>query len=73
MTIGYSNVGRMYGECILYWMIENAIDIDTVSVIELQEGSGLGGAEFQAGLDWLIKNHLLDNSLLDRSANQKLH
>lgn len=52
--------GRMYGECILFWMLENAWDGRQIEDHEMQEGSGLPDSEFQVGLNWLVENHLLD-------------
>jgi hypothetical protein len=51
---------RMYGECILFWMLENAPDGRQIEDHEMQEGSGLPDTEFQIGLQWLVKNRLLD-------------
>ncbi|MFW5690910.1 MAG: hypothetical protein ACOCXZ_00300 [Chloroflexota bacterium] len=60
---GYTNLGRLYGECILYWMLENAIDLLEVDDVEMQEGSGLSDMEFNIGMNWLIEQRLLDPPL----------
>jgi hypothetical protein len=59
-TADKNDLGKMYGECILYWMIENAVDGRQVDDLEMQVGSGLPDLEFQIGLDWLIRHELLD-------------
>lgn len=59
-TANKSDLGRMYGECILYWMLENAIDGRQVDDYEMQEGSGLPDLEFQIGLNWLVNQQYLD-------------
>jgi len=51
---------RMYGECILFWMLENASDGRQIDDHEMQDGSGLADTEFQIGLNWLVENRLLD-------------
>jgi len=58
------NLGQLYGECILYWLMENVPDGRQIDDLELQEGSGLPDFEFQIGLDWLI-----DHQVLDRNAD----
>lgn len=54
------DLGRIYGECILYWLLENAGDGRKIEDFEMQEGSGLPDLEFTIGLDWLVKQQLLD-------------
>ncbi len=54
------DVGRMYGEYILYWLLENASDGRDIDDYEMQEGSGLPDIEFKIGLDWLIEQEFLD-------------
>jgi predicted transcriptional regulator len=51
---------RMYGECILFWLLENASDGRQIDDHEMQEGTGLRDPEFQIGLNWLMQNNLLD-------------
>jgi hypothetical protein len=51
----------MYGECILFWMLENVIEGYPVEDFEMQEGSGLPDFEFEIGMGWLMKNELLDH------------
>ena len=53
------NLGRMYGECILFWIMENAVDGRKVGDHEMQLGCGLPDLEFFIGLEWLIKQDLL--------------
>jgi hypothetical protein len=60
MTADKHDLGKMYGECILYWMIENAVDGRRVGDYEMQEGSGLPDFEFHVGLDWLVRHRILD-------------
>lgn len=61
MTSIYAHdFSRMYGECILFWMLENASDGEQIDDHEMQEGSGLADPEFQIGLRWLVDNHFLD-------------
>jgi hypothetical protein len=57
---GYTDVGRMYGECILYWMLEYAMDGRDVDDYEMQAGSGLNDIAFKIGMDWLVEQRLLD-------------
>lgn len=59
-TADKNNIGKMYGECILFWMIENAVDGRQIDDYEMQEGSGLPDFEFQIGLDWLVRQRYLD-------------
>lgn len=54
------DLGRIYGEYILFWLIENANDGRQVEDHEMQEGSGLPDVEFRIGLDWLIEQEVLD-------------
>lgn len=54
--------GRLYGECILFWMLENAPDGRQIGDHEMQEGSGLRDHEFQIGLKWLVDHDLLDRN-----------
>lgn len=63
----HHNPGRMYGEYILFWLIENAGDGRHVEDHEMQEGSGLPDVEFRIGLDWLIEQEVLDRR------DEKLH
>ena len=65
---GYTDMGRMYGECILYWMIENAVDIGEVDDFEMQVGSGLDDTQFMIGLNWLV-----EQQVLDRPRGNRLH
>lgn len=60
MTLEQHDFRRMYGECILFWLMENAWDGRQVEDFEMREGSGLPDVEFQIGLDWLIEMNLLD-------------
>jgi len=55
-----TDYGRLYGECILFWMLEHAPDGEQIDDQEMQEGSGLPDIEFQIGLQWLVDNRLLD-------------
>lgn len=55
-----TDIGRVYGEHILFWLLENANDGRKVEDHEMQEGSGLPDLEFQIGLDWLVEQRLLD-------------
>lgn len=59
MTI-QNDIGRAYAECILFWMLENAVDGRVVEDFEMQDGSGLPDFEFRVGLEWLIDHHFLD-------------
>ena len=54
------DVGKMYGECILYWLLENTPAGSEVDDFEMQTGSGLPDLEFRIGLDWLVENKLID-------------
>lgn len=56
----YTDIARMYGECILYWMLEHAVDGHDVDDYEMQAGSGLPDLEFQIGMKWLVDQQLLD-------------
>ncbi|GAB4522719.1 MAG: hypothetical protein OHK0046_35670 [Anaerolineae bacterium] len=60
MAVEQMDVRRMYGEYILYWLLENAWDGRQVEDFEMQDGSGLPDMEFRIGLDWLIEMNLLD-------------
>jgi hypothetical protein len=53
------DIGRLYGECILYWMLEYAPDGREIDDHEMQEGSGLPDLEFSIGLSWLVNQNLL--------------
>lgn len=55
------DLARMYAECILYWMLENAVEGYPIEDYEIQEGSGLPDFEFGIGMDWLMKNEFLDH------------
>ena len=55
---GYDN-GRIYAECILYWMLENVTDGQPIDDYEMQMGSGLPDFEFQWGMEWLIQHELV--------------
>lgn len=57
---GYADIGRLYGECILYWMLENISDGSDVDDLMMQEGSGLPDTEFKIGMDWLVAQRLVD-------------
>lgn len=59
-SIAPSDFGRLYGECILFWMLEHAPEGQQIDDHDMQEGSGLPDLEFQIGLTWLIQNHFLD-------------
>lgn len=55
-----TDLGKMYGECILYWLLENAGDGRKIEDFEMQDGSGLPDLEFSIGLGWLVQQELLD-------------
>ena len=55
------DLARMYGECILFWMLENVTEGYPVEDFEMQEGSGLPDLEFGIGMNWLVKNEFLDH------------
>lgn len=60
MIQSYSNLGRLYGECILYWVLENAIELGEVDDYQMREGSGLDDVQYKIGLNWLIEHRLLE-------------
>lgn len=53
------DVGQVYGEYILFWLLENVVDGHQIADFEIQEGSGLPDMEFHIGLNWLIRHNLL--------------
>lgn len=55
-----NDIGRIYGECILYWLLENAGDGRQVDNFQMQAGCGLPDLEFNIGLEWLVQQKLLD-------------
>jgi hypothetical protein len=50
----------MYGEHILYWMLDNAVDGHEVDDHEMQEGCGLPEFEYFIGIAWLTQNGLIN-------------
>lgn len=62
LTNPQHDLGRVYGEYILFWLLENATDGRQLDDYEMQEGSGLPDLEFRVGLEWLIENEYLDRS-----------
>lgn len=64
----YHDLARIYGECILYWMLENAMENRRIADYEIQLGSGLSDVQFKIGMDWLI-----DQRLMERPEPERLH
>lgn len=60
MLVQQNDLARMYAECILFWMLENASEGTPIEDFEIQEGSGLPDFEFGIGMDWLMENEYLD-------------
>ncbi|TVR22957.1 MAG: hypothetical protein EA396_04995 [Anaerolineaceae bacterium] len=61
--MNYADLGRVYGECILYWMIENTVEMQAINIMAMQDGSGLTDIQFEIGMNWLIKNELVERPL----------
>ncbi len=55
-----NDLARLYGECILYWLLENAGDGRYIEDFEMQDGTGLPDLEFTIGLEWLVQQNFLD-------------
>lgn len=61
--MNYADLGRVYGECILYWMIENTVEMQSINIMAMQDGSGLTDIQFEIGMNWLIRNELVERPL----------
>jgi hypothetical protein len=59
MIYRYANISQLYGECILFWMLENSIDLDQLDDYQTQLRSGLSETEFQIGLQWLVNHEFI--------------
>ena len=56
------DIGRLYAECILYWMLDNVIEGQPLDDYQMRVGSGLPDFEFKLGMAWLVQHDLLDQN-----------